>query len=140
MAQHCERCGNTLPASSYDLLDEEDHEDAKDLTVPQAAMKHTPGPWRINQDDRTTVYVLREVLGGAEEPAICATVASGIASLPLAEAEANARLIAAAPDLYEVCKLMLDYMAPDHNNGHSAAWTENTISLARAALAKVEVL
>lgn len=49
-------------------------------------MKHTPGPWRISENDPQTV------LGGD-------SITARIISINKAHAEADARLIAAAPDL-----------------------------------------
>ena len=54
-------------------------------------MSHTPKPWKIAYDDEMGHY--RIVHDGW-------TIADGIT----AESEANARLIAAAPDLLEACE------------------------------------
>lgn len=68
--------------------------------------KHTPGPWSVRNDHGDTVVV------SAERPFI-ATVHQGFH----ATTEANARLIAAAPDLYAVVAAVIkatrDYMPPD---------------------------
>ena len=61
--------------------------------------KYTPGPWLLNEDD-AIVYVV----AGDEEPAICTTQNARIASLSFEKAVANARLIAAAPELLSVLK------------------------------------
>jgi len=62
---------------------------------------HTPGPWLIGRDAN----------GNA------ATVSTGVPSRPIASfyfgysrLEENARLIAAAPDLYEAAKRVLDHL------------------------------
>ena len=44
----------------------------------------------------------------------------------------------AVPDLLEVLKDALDYLAPEHNNGHKGDWTNAMISRARAAITKAE--
>lgn len=79
--------------------------------------KHTPGPWMIGQD-----------YGG--NYAICssrAKVANHVATIPVfnglahsgasqpheaSVAEANARLMSAAPELLEACYTALQYLAP----------------------------
>lgn len=55
--------------------------------------KHTPGPWRLAAGDETQIYAYG--LGIAR--ALC----GGLTGIKLAQAEANARLIAAAPDLLD---------------------------------------
>lgn len=66
--------------------------------------KHTSGPWEVTQYGRL-VYADRD--GDAE----CPSIADVDGDSP--EADANARLIAAAPDLLAVCELVLarlDYL------------------------------
>lgn len=65
-------------------------------------MKHTPGPWIFEEvrgsDDKTLVYRRILNVGNVYKQ-------KGIASTGIdEEAEANARLIAAAPELLEACK------------------------------------
>jgi hypothetical protein len=66
--------------------------------------EHTPGPWRISKSDWTTapwrdaVIIEGDIEGGwAVPPEICALYRG-------AEQEADARLIAAAPDLFAALK------------------------------------
>ena len=83
-------------------------------------MRHTPGPWAVNPT-------------GDIGPWYVGTQDEGIADCDLGfcgaeEFEANARLIAAAPDLLEACeRLMRDY--PDKSNS-------TAIEAIRAAIAK----
>ena len=56
--------------------------------------KHTPGPWRVDDN-----YVL--CLYDGRPNNICRMLGRGD------ETEANARLIAAAPDLLEACEVMV---------------------------------
>jgi hypothetical protein len=86
-------------------------------------MKHTPGPW-INLGNGDIVARSENYCGGEKD----------IASVFLTsndEDEANANLIAAAPDLLEALKDMLD--------GHEDACTgygDGAADKARAAIAK----
>jgi hypothetical protein len=70
--------------------------------------KHTPGPWHIGV---RTFHAGRDVYGPKGEPVAVADDA--ITATP--EAEANARLIAAAPDLLAALQaIMGDPDAVDH--------------------------
>ena len=64
-----------------------------------SASKHTPGPWRVS-GHRLAVFTK---LNG-----INVVVADCDRTLGYSESEANARLIASAPDLLEALKLWLD--------------------------------
>ena len=62
--------------------------------------KHTPGPWRVDGN-------LRSVDGKCftgEYKTICSPVRGGNPE----EADSNARLISAAPEMYEALKLVYD--------------------------------
>ena len=78
--------------------------------------KHTPGPWKLVDRDSVLIpiapYEWAEAYGGTE---------------------ANARLIAAAPDLLEALKGMLLHMGMDEDE-----WNKPTFDHARAAIAKAE--
>lgn len=93
---------------------------------------HTPGKWRVctlaHPEDRTVV-----VYG----PSFSDPVATGIAraGIDASEAHANARLIAAAPDLLAALKALL-VLADEHGWGGSA-WDDGWID-ARAAISKAE--
>ena len=64
--------------------------------------KHTPGPWRYQEDSDRYTHIVRSPTnrivhqGPQHDDAIC---------------EANARLIAAAPELYDTLKRILDGFA-----------------------------
>lgn len=93
-------------------------------------MKHTPGPWRANAS-------------WIEGPAMALRIASvdwpsatpGSAPRNVAEARANARLIAAAPDLLEAAKAILARFPSDH--GPSSPLYDEAKALS-AAIAKAE--
>jgi hypothetical protein len=94
--------------------------------------KHTPGPWVI--DDSNPNLVARLVNGVYEY--VCAVEPSSFSNRECnqEQEEADARLIAAAPDLLEALKMaMLDWenmrVVPPASRPHKAA---------RAAIAKAE--
>ena len=82
-----------------------------------AAPKFTPGPWRVGGPNG-----YRNQLG--IDPTIGAVYGAG------AELEANARLIAAAPDLYAACLAVED--------AQRGGDYETAFKAVRAALARVE--
>jgi len=64
--------------------------------------KHTPGPWRLNNN-----IGRKGELGIVADDAPCIIAIMGNAKEWPVEAQANARLIAAAPALLEACKIAL---------------------------------
>lgn len=89
--------------------------------------QHTPGPWRIDESEHAPVAHVRVVADFPEWGtgiAMCGRNDSPIAN-------ANARLIAAAPDLLAVCKDTL--MVLGERNVFPVAQ-----SFLRAAIAKAE--
>ena len=66
-------------------------------------MKHTPGPWKIDENKAYPVGVIQDDEMGL-----------GIAEIGEWNSRniANARLIAAAPDLLEACKLAFERLTP----------------------------
>lgn len=66
----------------------------------------TPGPWRIKNSSSPIAHERVRILGADGE-----SVASSAAYRDTKEAEANARLIAAAPAMYEALKFSLSHDA-----------------------------
>ena len=66
-------------------------------------MNHTPGPWNIQQSDDPNAGLLIKPIPG-DVVAECD---------PLPEMAANARLLAAAPDLYSALLAVMRYWAED---------------------------
>lgn len=69
-----------------------------------ATTKHTPGPWKIYQSQATMPRVIVSADGSS--------VADANAGFPCAEDEqdANARLIAAAPDLLDALRILEEFV------------------------------
>lgn len=78
--------------------------------------KHTPGPWRTD----------KEIIRGGDDDYIAVIIAGN-------SSDANACLIAAAPELLEACKGFLEHWP--FPNGIPLQETANR---ARAAIAKAE--
>ncbi len=72
-------------------------------SVPTMAIKHTPGPWTVEEygDDETPTLVIHK----DTESRVCFMATPGSHGDP-AMIEADAYLIAAAPDLLEAAKLL----------------------------------
>lgn len=88
-------------------------------------VKHTPGPWHVGVERKQCVY------SGVAEVAGTKFIAD--LSNPFDDGDtiqANARLIAAAPDLLEACK------AISTDPGDMASGHEQALKLVRAAIAK----
>ena len=107
-------------------------------------MKHTPGPWRIG----TSSGPLKE-LGFNDPPAIygknnnSVLAILGGGSIHFENAKANARLIAAAPDLLEACEqaLALDWFP--HNDPGDCLTNDGcpvcqTLAFLRRSIAKAK--
>lgn len=100
----------------------------------------TPGPWSVKVDDQSgigrthSVYICTKA-GWPEGQLARVNVQDG-----LGEREANARLIAAAPDLYEAVAAFLAYDAGDDDAPDAGVRMmldyDHALTLARAALAK----
>lgn len=96
---------------------------------------HTPGPWLAAEDEvGTNPDICIEAIGYG----IIADVGGGLPHVR----RANARLIAAAPDLLAACEAALhdsEYMEPGkvyHGPGHEL--TRETKAMLRAAIARAK--
>lgn len=101
--------------------------------------KHTPGPWFVDADGKIWRRDPRELYengGGVAGDHPVATVHRGWSrwedGFP---AQANARLIAGAPDLLRALVALSD-AADDVGHGYNTSWMDGYIDAARAAIAK----
>ena len=99
--------------------------------------KHTPGPWVINTAGGakkgepfriTEIYVYAPHV--QDDTAICADIIDPITQEP---SEANARLIAAAPELLDALKIIAEYASEGEASTGPAGWMG---VVARVAIAK----
>ena len=82
--------------------------------------EHTPGPWRVDCGEYSDEYVLR----------------NGLVTHTEAEREANARLIAAAPDLLAAARAVVESTVT--RDGMEIAPTRASVEALSAAIAKAE--
>ena len=101
--------------------------------------KFTPGPWVIKHPDYSPWEVIANVDGPDDGifhyDSICDCDQDSKSRLDSEETKANARLIAAAPEMYEAlkaCQLQL----LQQNNRHE--YVEDALNLACSALVKAE--
>ena len=96
--------------------------------------KHTPGPWSVlpEECDRPYIRIRGTIAGGRYKVAnVLTPVYEGVHEREAQETRANARLIAAAPDLYKALALAV------RQNEHDMLMTGEELRQCRAALAKV---
>lgn len=107
--------------------------------------KHTPGPWSVSNGQVMSEYAIKAECRGSGFGSSVAIVTQrdGQNPLPHDEAMANARLIAAAPELLDALRGMLAIVensrgvAGYHLNGDTAEWDEfDEIDIAHTAIAK----
>lgn len=89
----------------------------------QTKTSHTPGPWRADRN----VEGDWEIHAATEHSELSFWIATVHAETPKEQTEANARLIAAAPELLEIARRALEY-APNEIEANKC----------RAAIAKAE--
>lgn len=92
--------------------------------------KHTPGPWAVSAENPRKVIAVRSLNG--LDPLTGENLIGGASVHP--DAEANARLIAAAPELLKVLKEIADIRTA--TTADDAHLLGACISHARAAIAK----
>ena len=97
--------------------------------APKRETKHTPGPWSVSGRDGDEIWAARTFGATA-----IATVDPG------EDSRANARLIAAAPDLLVALKEIAKGEGPFSRRPleHAANTIEHMKEIARAAIAKTE--
>lgn len=112
--------------------------------------RHTPGPWRHNAVGRLKACAVwadatvDHALGPESAVFICSTHATQtrFADAPEDEQDANARLIASAPELLAACKAVLDGLNSYEDAGGivAAHLCRSSVvqSLLRAAISKAE--
>jgi hypothetical protein len=93
-------------------------------------MSFTPGPWRLSTLD------LADIVTDGHPRVYVATTDPARGDIPDAVVEANVRLIAAAPDLYEACRALVAGfgLGPDMEDKDD----DPDIVQGRAAIAKAE--
>jgi hypothetical protein len=90
---------------------------------------YTPGPWTVaTHDDREGRRVVEHA--GVAVALICASASSPASGGHYFEKDANARLIAAAPDLLDALKACVQVMV-EHNAQH-VEWDEAVAAIAKA--------
>lgn len=101
--------------------------------------KHTPGPWIITHSRSGYPYQIDAPNGSRGPGGITSVTRWGAISCPSSEEGlANARLIAAAPELLQVVDLLIQYDEHDETEQSGADLWDEVMRLAHAAKAKAE--
>ena len=95
-------------------------------------IEHTPGPWEVVPEGRAES---RWIVGDKEGGLDCFMRAGRIPWIKPAQADANARLIAAAPELLEALRAMLLW-ADTPQQEASPSWIIGACERSRAAIKK----
>lgn len=95
--------------------------------MTQPTTQHTPGPWKIVPGVRGYEHSIM----GTDGDAACDVPET---SHPTTTAEANARLIAASPDLLEVARFAVHYI--ESNTPGNQTTDLEAVAKIRAAIAK----
>ena len=98
--------------------------------------KHTPGPWSISGIDPRCIVC--ELFGSTQDNPRMGAVASVWERI--GQTDANARLIAAAPELLVACKVSQKALLLDMEHATGDTWTgvQTAYANARTAIAKAE--
>jgi len=109
-------------------------EKSKMVMIADSMGKHTPSPWEVGQLDHAGQRIVR-----GKHIEICTCWHHSVRSIEQ-EMEANARLIAAAPDILGELKRMVEHFevfASDHSMEASTE-TWSALHCAKAAISKAE--
>ena len=101
-------------------------------------MKHTEGPWHIEGKWKRFIrdyplYIQTTVIKGPDRQIIGCTIYDSQNSQ-----EANAHLIAAAPDLLEACKVAISSLTRLEQTGHYAPWIIDSYNIINKAISRAE--
>lgn len=104
--------------------------------------KHTPGPWTCKRrvvERIVRIYGPEEIRYEDGQPTHWEPVLAGLDALDvkITEQEANARLMAAAPELLEACQEASEFLHDDPND-ESNFELRNLCTRLRAAIKKAE--
>jgi hypothetical protein len=98
--------------------------------------QHTPGPWKL-WDDQPSEWTVRASAGPEYLSGVVATVrVDWIYEHQREQQRANARLIAAAPEMLEALRLVTSTL--NARDGHTLAEKLYATKVGRAAIAKAE--
>jgi hypothetical protein len=103
---------------------------------------HTPGPWSIGMSCDMTPAVCVPVPPGEGSSFVVAHI-NRMPRMGIVQgcAEANARLIAAAPELLAALRAILDECSPDKRPYSTESWLpDHLLADARAAISKAEAI
>lgn len=94
----------------------------------ESKAKHTQGKWSISAHSKTNEngaeYMTIDCFENGSGVEGLAVVYEGVHGDPRAEMEANARLIAASPTMYEALKMVVSALKDGDGHGDGLSWRE----------------
>lgn len=99
-------------------------------TLSGRSAEHTPGPWAV-ESPKPARYPAYRIVGRTER------YVAEIAIMAHNPASADARLIAAAPELLAALELLHDNLAEYQRINHIGGYDNHDMKMARAAIARV---
>lgn len=100
---------------------------------PRSGGEHTPGPWRVNTDNQQIGDVWSIP---ADVPVAQAQMIGSLRHPNHEERRANARLIAAVPELLAACKRSLSWLSSYPGGGAVAVYDQVEATIAKAESAQ----
>ena len=91
-------------------------------------MKHTPGPWNIEKEDGEFIAIYSSKSSGS-------ILLADVLDIYGKESKANARLIAAAPDLLEACQYVVRWHR-EHDSGEGELYGLDFVTTCIGAITK----
>ena len=87
--------------------------------------KHTPGPWKTTKESTRNQFVTDTKIRSADDSVVCVLHCNG---------EANARLIAAAPEMLEALEYIVAWNSGEWSAEKARDMAKSAIAKARGAL------
>ena len=91
--------------------------------------QHTPGPWEVTNTDKDTITIVRR--------GVFTVAALWSSTQPRYEQEANARLIAAAPDMLQALAYVVNWHR-EHDSGEGELFGLDYVTACISALRQVD--
>ena len=104
--------------------------------------KHTPGPWSVERSNKHGIIWIDAAESRLGDICDLYHITASDQLVAKDNAEANAKLIAAAPDLLEACKMFAEWLHEDNQHSPNSPYQidrhAKAVKTTMAAIAKAE--